>query len=809
MLMLRATVIAALFSVSWTAPAQEIPATVHDQDGCHSGVCDAGCTILMRPEPRGVWRDRRWPGGIVPYSFGTDATTTQQNQTRAAMDVIQSWVNVTFVPRTTEADFVNIIPATGNYSFVGRVGGSQELGMFNWGTQAILIHELMHALGVWHEQSRSDRNMFVEVNYPAIQSGREHNFNSYATEPLAGHYDFDSVMHYGPTGFSINGDRTIKVRRSYAREYAYAIGQRTGMSNGDIWTLTTMYGGDPPARNFSLATPADASAVGTVWAPTFSWAASQGATQYTLKIDDDPAFGSPEININTTATTYTRTTPLTPRKLYYWTVTSSNARGTGKPFPTASRSFYTDSTLPAILYVDASAPAGGDGRSWTGAFRDLQDALGLASAFGGPVDEVRVARGTYKPDRGTGNRNATFWLASGVTVRGGYAGRASATPDVNDPNLHPTILTGDLSGNDGANFSGMGDNAYNVVTGSFLDSTAVLENITIRAGNANSGTFPRSRGGAIQIDDGDPTFRGCIIENSQSTNLYGGISISFGATPSFYNCVLRNMRTTGADPNGTGGLVGVRHKSTTLFSACEFTGGNARQGAAAYVFDAPVTFHNCIVRQNTSTVVGGVLHAAANGELTLLNTSTFANNTPAGGALLRADAASLITVTNSVLWGDSPAEIAADAAATVNVTYSMVQGGSAGTGNLSSDPMYASPTTGDLSLRPGSPAIDSGSNPVVLAAGLTTDFTGEPRRADDPDISDTGLGSAPIVDRGAYERQPPCPADINIDGAVDGSDVEAFFAAWESAHPLGDFNQDGGVDGGDVEAFFLRWESGC
>ncbi len=54
-----------------------------------------------------------------------------------------------------------------------------------------------------------------------------------------------------------------------------------------------------------------------------------------------------------------------------------------------------------------------------------------------------------------------------------------------------------------------------------------------------------------------------------------------------------------------------------------------------------------------------------------------------------------------------------------------------------------------------------------------------------------------------------CFADTNGDGGVDGSDVEAFFLAWEAAAPLGDFNLDGGVDGADVEAFFLAWESGC
>jgi hypothetical protein len=54
-----------------------------------------------------------------------------------------------------------------------------------------------------------------------------------------------------------------------------------------------------------------------------------------------------------------------------------------------------------------------------------------------------------------------------------------------------------------------------------------------------------------------------------------------------------------------------------------------------------------------------------------------------------------------------------------------------------------------------------------------------------------------------------CPGEFNCDGGVDGGDIEAFFAAWESGDSLADINQDGGVDGEDVSAFFLRWEEGC
>jgi hypothetical protein len=54
-----------------------------------------------------------------------------------------------------------------------------------------------------------------------------------------------------------------------------------------------------------------------------------------------------------------------------------------------------------------------------------------------------------------------------------------------------------------------------------------------------------------------------------------------------------------------------------------------------------------------------------------------------------------------------------------------------------------------------------------------------------------------------------CPADFNQDGGVDGSDVAAFFVAWEASLSEADVNQDGGIDGSDVSTFFEHWEGGC
>ncbi len=97
-----------------------------------------------------------------------------------------------------------------------------------------------------------------------------------------------------------------------------------------------------------------------------------------------------------------------------------------------------------VWHLNAAASVGGTGTSWQDAFQDLQDALAVAQSG----DEIWVAKGVYKPDRGTGDRSATFQLVNGVGLYGGFAGWETKREQRDWVN-NETILSGDLIGDDG------------------------------------------------------------------------------------------------------------------------------------------------------------------------------------------------------------------------------------------------------------------------------------------------------------------------------------------------------------------------
>ena len=188
----------------------------------------------------GVIRDgskARWTGAVVPYVI--DANLPQPSRVTGAMSHIENNTGkVRFVPRTTERNYVRFVRSNGCASSVGMTGGAQLVYLADGCSTGNTIHEISHALGMYHEHTRCDRDSFVRILSENIQRGYENNFAiqcGSASDVLG--YDEGSIMHYPPTAFSVNGLPTIVSLRGLDR----LMGQRSGLSNTDAGTIDIMY----------------------------------------------------------------------------------------------------------------------------------------------------------------------------------------------------------------------------------------------------------------------------------------------------------------------------------------------------------------------------------------------------------------------------------------------------------------------------------------------------------------------------------------------------------------------------------------
>jgi hypothetical protein len=365
----------------------------------------------------------------------------------------------------------------------------------------------------------------------------------------------------------------------------------------------------------------------------------------------------------------------------------------------------------------------------------------------------------------TGNRAIAFNLKTGVAVYGGFVGTETLVTQ-RDPSLHTTILSGDLNGDDGSNL--FGENSFHVVNGNGTAASAVLDGFTVSGGNANGGGANQDRGGGMLMMAGsNPTIAQCIVKNNRCT-FGGGAGYLLSSSPSF-----TDTRFESNLGGSFGGVFDMGGSVASVISRCTFVGNSAARAGAVEVFggSAPV-ISNCVFYNNTSTGSGGGGALFVNGSSPAIRDCTIVGNNStvnAAAGVLQSGAGGA-TLGNCILYfnsGPGGAQGTANQVTGVaSTTYCCVQGGLAGSGNISGNPQIANIGGGDFTLLGSSPCIDAGNNASV-PAGVTLDLGKKPRFVDEPAVADTGAGTPPIVDMGAHEAPNNlyssfCAADANL-----------------------------------------------
>lgn len=177
----------------------------------------------------------RWPDGIIPYVI-------KDNLLKPTVEAaIAHWhANTPFrLVKKTDAhtDYVSFENRTGCWSRVGRQGKMQVISLGGGCGIGSAIHEIGHTIGLWHEQSRADRDQHIQIVWDNIDPQARHNFDKHVLDGQdLGGYDFGSIMHYPAKAFALDPTKPTILTAN-----GQPIGQRTGLSRGDVASLKLLY----------------------------------------------------------------------------------------------------------------------------------------------------------------------------------------------------------------------------------------------------------------------------------------------------------------------------------------------------------------------------------------------------------------------------------------------------------------------------------------------------------------------------------------------------------------------------------------
>ena len=273
-----------------------------------------------------------------------------------------------------------------------------------------------------------------------------------------------------------------------------------------------------------------------------------------------------------------------------------------------------------------------------------------------------------------------------MKIYGGFAGTETGLGQ-RDWQANPTILNGDLSGNDNANIdrteATRSENSYHSVKIISKSTEVVLDGLIIRSGNANSGMHQENGSGSgLFVRTSVVTLRNCTFEKNTAYKSGAIYNDTSGTKLIVENCAFTENVAKWI------GAIHVVGSPTFQFDSCVFDGnpGSGRCGAL-YISTAvnPTigTVNNCVFVNNSNTQNGGAIWNQGN---TFVYNSTFYGNSVGTTVQTIYRNMGILTLKNYIIWGSSGGGSVIDGPTTI--TYSIVQGNYAGTGNSAADPLF-------------------------------------------------------------------------------------------------------------------------
>uniref|UniRef100_A0AC35GL60 Metalloendopeptidase n=1 Tax=Panagrolaimus sp. PS1159 TaxID=55785 RepID=A0AC35GL60_9BILA len=181
--------------------------------------------------------NNRWENNIVPYKLSNRYTTSEKLIIENSLKAIEKVSCFRFPKYSNQKNFLDIDKKDGCYSYVGKIGGRQLLSLSEGCVyDFIVIHEVMHVLGLEHEHQRPDRDKYIKIQYQNVELDKMANFGlispndvDYNDHP----YDYQSIMHYDGTAFGKRDPRTGK-------KLVTMMPLKTGVQLLDNFELTTL-----------------------------------------------------------------------------------------------------------------------------------------------------------------------------------------------------------------------------------------------------------------------------------------------------------------------------------------------------------------------------------------------------------------------------------------------------------------------------------------------------------------------------------------------------------------------------------------